>query len=74
MTTDEMCIEARKAIAVHINRSAGQNLRAMRESSYANAPTEGDLYAMAMESETAYRFGQWLCKQAGVSYPPTNKG
>lgn len=69
MTTEEMCIEARKAIAIHINRSAGQHSRAM---SSPPAPTEGDLYAMSMESDTAYRFGQWLCKQAGISYPPRN--
>jgi hypothetical protein len=30
MSIEEMCIEAQKRIAAHINRSAGQHLRAMR--------------------------------------------
>lgn len=30
MSIEQMCIEAQKRLAAHINRSAGQHLRAMR--------------------------------------------
>ena len=30
MNIEQMCIEAQKQIAAHINRSAGQHLRALR--------------------------------------------
>lgn len=30
MSIEQMCIEAHKAVVAHINRSAGQHLRAMR--------------------------------------------
>jgi len=72
MTIETMCAEASKAVSMQINRSAGQHLRVMRENS--QTPTEADIYAMGMESNTAYRFGAWMCKQAGVTYPPVNKG
>jgi len=32
--------------------------------------TESDLYAMAMESDTAYRLMEHLCAQLGMHYPP----
>lgn len=31
MSLDQMCIDAKKRIAEHINRSAGQHLRAMKK-------------------------------------------
>ena len=34
------------------------------------APTEADLYAMAMESETAHEHMEYLCAALGVSFPP----
>ena len=71
MTIESMCTEATRVVSERINRSAGQHLRQMREN--AATPTEADIYAMGMESDTAYRFGAWMCKQAGVSYPPVNK-
>jgi len=72
MTIETMCIEASKAVTMQINRSAGQHLRAMREN--AQTPTETDIYTMCMESDTVYKFAAWMCKQAGVTYPPVNKG
>lgn len=30
MSIEQMCIDAKKRLAAHINRSAGQHLRAMR--------------------------------------------
>jgi len=32
--------------------------------------TESDLYAIGMESETAYHLMQALCEALGVKYPP----
>jgi hypothetical protein len=37
------------------------------------APTASDVFAMAMESNTAYKLTPWLCKQAGIAFPPTNE-
>lgn len=34
------------------------------------APTEADLHAMAMESETAYKHMEYLCAALGISFPP----
>lgn len=34
------------------------------------APTEADLYAMAMESETAHEHMEYLCDALGVNFPP----
>ena len=70
MTIDAMCLEARKTVANHVSRSAGQHLRAMHTTRNAGAPTGADIYAMTQESDTAYRLAPWLCKQAGISYPP----
>jgi hypothetical protein len=72
MNIETMCAEATRVVSERINRSAGQHLRQMRDN--AGAPTEADIFAMGMESDTAYKYGAWLCKQAGVSYPPVNKG
>lgn len=69
MTIDQMCIEANRNLIAHINRSVGQHLRHMREK-YAPSPTEDDIFAIAMESDTAYKLTPWLCKQAGIDYPP----
>lgn len=33
--------------------------------------TSSDLYAMGMESETAYQHMQELCELVGVVYPPS---
>ena len=32
--------------------------------------TESDLYAMAMESDTAHKLMEQLCAQLGMHYPP----
>jgi hypothetical protein len=32
--------------------------------------TSSDLYSMAMESATAYRLMEQLCKMLGVEFPP----
>jgi hypothetical protein len=32
--------------------------------------TPSDLYSMAMESDTAYRLMEQLCKLLGVAFPP----
>ena len=32
--------------------------------------TESDLYCMAMESETAYRHMEEICKRLGYQFPP----
>ena len=32
--------------------------------------TESDLYAIGMESETAYRLMRELCERLGITYPP----
>lgn len=32
--------------------------------------TESDLYSMTMESETAYKHAQELCKALGYPFPP----
>lgn len=71
MTIETMCIDASKAVNERINRSAGQHLRAMKTHHVAT-PTDADIYAMAMESDAAYKFAPWLCKQAGISFPPQN--
>ena len=68
LNIERMAEAASRAISQSVNRSAGQHLRQMREN--AGAPTEADIYAMAMESNTAYRFGEWMCKQSGISFPP----
>jgi hypothetical protein len=70
MTIEQMADEARKTVFQHINRSAGQHSRAMQN---AKAPTSADLYAIGMESDTAYRLMPWLCRQAGISFPPVNE-
>lgn len=70
MTIEAMCLDARKAITTAVNRSAGQHIRAMHTTRNAGAPTSADIYAMTQESDTAYRLAPWLCKQAGISYPP----
>ena len=36
-----------------------------------NALTESDLYAMAMESETADKLMPLLCAALGIEYPPS---
>lgn len=36
-------------------------------------PTSADIYAMSCESEIADRFAKWLCKAAGVDFPPINE-
>jgi len=35
--------------------------------------TESDLYAIGMESETAYKFMRELCEQFGIDFPPQLK-
>lgn len=35
--------------------------------------TESDMYAIGMESETAYRLMQELCEALGVPYPPEHR-
>ncbi len=64
-----MCAEANRNLAKFINQSAAQHLRAMRNP--VKVPTASDVFAMAMESNTAYKLMPWLCKQAGIAYPPT---
>lgn len=73
MNLEQLCAEANGRMAHHINRSAGQHLRALRPVA-PDAPTSSEIYSMAMESNTAYRFGQWLCASAGVDFPPINQG
>ena len=34
--------------------------------------TEQDLFAMSMESETAYKLMRELCETLGFQYPPSN--
>ena len=70
MNVEQMCADAIKRVEHSVNRSAGQHIRAMHN---AAAPTSTDLFAMGMESDTAYRLMPWLCKQAGVSFPPVNE-
>jgi hypothetical protein len=36
--------------------------------------TESDLFAIGMESDTAYRLMPELCALLGIHYPPENKG
>lgn len=36
-------------------------------------PTAEDIYAMCMESRTAYEFAEWLCAQAGITFPPVKE-
>ena len=69
MTIEQMCAEANRTIAKFVNQSAAQHLRAMRNP--VRAPTEAEIYEMAMTSDTAYKLCPWLCKQAGIAYPPT---
>ena len=69
MTINQMCIEANLNIAKFVNQSAAQHLRAMRNP--VRAPTAAEIYDMAMESDIAYKLCPWLCKQAGIAYPPT---
>jgi hypothetical protein len=70
MNTEAMAQQATVRLTQHINRSAGQHSRAIREARQIDAPTTADIFAIGMESVTAYRFAEWLCKGAGVSYPP----
>ena len=64
----EAAVQAATArVVASINRSAGQHSRAMRSHT---AITEADLYAMGMESDTAYRLMPQLCALAGIAYPP----
>lgn len=72
MSIEQLCADANSRVAHHINRSAGQHLRALRPAAPV-APTSSEIFAMAMESDTAYRFRQWLCSAAGVDFPPINK-
>ncbi len=37
-------------------------------------PTSAEIYAMAMESNVAAAYVQWLCAAAGVDYPPKQEG
>ena len=70
MTIESMCTDAEKAVSERINRSAGQHLRASREQHNTDTPSDADVYAMCMESDTAYHFAAWICKQAGIGFPP----
>ena len=75
MNTEKMCIDARQRVSIHINRSAGQHSRAMKAAAVQpDSPSESDIYAMGMEGPTGYKFAAWLCKQAGVNFPPKLKG
>ena len=38
-----------------------------------NTPTSDDIYAMCMESRTAYEFAEWLCAQAKIAFPPVKE-
>lgn len=71
MSIEQLCADANHRVSQHINRSAGQHLRALRPA--VPAPTSAEIYAMAMDSNTAYRFAAWLCASAGVDFPPINK-
>ncbi len=33
-------------------------------------PTAWEIYSICMESSLAAEYAQWLCKMAGVDYPP----
>lgn len=73
MSIEQLCADANSRVAHHINRSAGQHLRALRPAA-PEAPTSAEIYCMCMESDTAYEFGRWLCASAGVDFPPVNQG
>jgi len=36
-------------------------------------PTAEDIYVMCMESRKAYEFAEWLCAQAGITFPPVKE-
>lgn len=77
MNLDLMCREAQTRVASHINRSAGQHVRAMKAVATPApmaVPTSSDIYAMCMESDTSDQYAKWLCVAAGVAYPPVNQG
>lgn len=73
MNIEKLCAEANSRVAHHINRSAGQHLRALRPSA-PDAPSSSDIYAMCCESSLADKHVKWLCSAAGVAYPPINQG
>jgi hypothetical protein len=77
MSIEQMCNNALKTLALHINRSAGQHLRAMR----CPAPTEQQrivsnaLYDMAMRltdtgAANVDALVEAFCELSGVKYPP----
>ena len=74
MTIEQMCLEANRTIASHINRSAGQHIRAIKSASAPTPPTTSEIYAMCCESDTADQFAKWICLAAGVAFPPVNEG
>ena len=77
MDIELMCREAQTRVTAHVNRSAGQHVRAMKAAAAPAplaAPTSADIYAMACESDTADQYAKWLCTMAGVPFPPVNQG
>lgn len=77
MDIELMCRDAQTRVISHINRSAGQHVRAMRAVSAPAplaVPTSSDIYAMCMESDTSDQYAKWLCAAAGVAFPPVNQG
>ncbi len=82
---DTMASAAMRRVSESVNRSAGQHQRVMREHAEAyardngltpstGAPTSAEVLDMCMQSDTAYKYVQWLCAAAGVDYPPKQEG
>ena len=66
MTTEEMCIEARKVVLQQVNRSAGQHIRAMRNATYTSALDT--LYHVGCQYDISNTDMQALCAHMNVNY------